>query len=105
MKIARVTGTVVSTIKYGLTSEGTERREYVGMKLLRVRHLTLDGQPTGEELIALDAADAGIGDIVLVNNDGGAAQMIMGDTKLIASVTICGVIDSYSWQGQTVHCH
>ena len=89
MKIARVTGTVVSTIKY---------EKYVGMKLLRVRHLTLDGQPTGEELIALDAADAGIGDIVLVNNDGGAAQMIM-------SVTICGVIDSYSWQGQTVHCH
>ena len=96
MKIARVTGTVVSTIKY---------EKYVGMKLLRVRHLTLDGQPTGEELIALDAADAGIGDIVLVNNDGGAAQMIMGDTKLIASVTICGVIDSSSWQGQTVHCH
>ena len=96
MKIAQVTGTVVSTIKYD---------KYVGMKLLRVRHLTLDGQPTGEELIALDAADAGIGDIVLVNNDGGAAQMIMGDTKLIASVTISGVIDSYSWQGQTVHCH
>lgn len=96
MKIARVTGTVVSTIKY---------EKYVGMKLLQVRHLTLDGQPTGEELIALDAADAGIGDIVLVNNDGGAAQMIMGDTKLIASVTICGVIDSYSWQGKTVHCH
>ena len=84
MKIARVTGTVVSTIKY---------EKYVGMKLLRVRHLTLDGQPTGEELIALDAADAGIGDIVLVNNDGGAAQMIMGDTKLIASVTICGVMN------------
>ena len=52
MKIARVTGTVVSTIKY---------EKYVGMKLLRVRHLTLDGQPTGEELIALDAADAGVG--------------------------------------------
>lgn len=74
MKIARVTGTVVSTIKY---------EKYVGMKLLRVRHLTLEGQPTGEELVALDAADAGVGDIVLDNNDGGAAQMIMGDTKLI----------------------
>lgn len=85
MKIAQVTGTVVSTIKY---------EKYVGFKLLRVRHLTLEGQPTGEELIALDAADAGVGDIVLVNNDGGAAQMIMGDYKLIASVTICGVIDS-----------
>ena len=96
MKIARVTGTVVSTIKY---------EKYVGYKLLKVRHLTLEGEPTGEELIALDAACAGVGDIVLVNNDGGAAQMIANDFKLIASVTICGVIDSYTWQGHTVHCH
>ena len=70
-----------------------------------VQYLEPDGTPTGPRLIAFDCADAGVGDIVLVNNDGGAAQMIMGDTKLIASVTICGVIDSYSWQGQTVHCH
>lgn len=69
MKIARVTGTVVSTVKY---------EKYRGYKLLKVRHLTLEGEMTGEELIALDAADAGIGDIVLVNNDGGAAQMITG---------------------------
>ena len=96
MKIAQVTGTVVSTIKYD---------KYVGYKLLKVRHMTLDGKLTGEELVALDAADAGLGDIVLVNNDGGAAQMICDDYKLIASVTICGVIDSYTWQGQTVHCH
>ena len=96
MKIARVTGTVVSTIKY---------EKYVGYKLLKVRHLTLEGEPTGEELIALDVACAGVGDIVLVNNDGGAAQMIADDFKLIASVTICGVIDSYTWQGHTVHCH
>ena len=96
MKIAQVTGTVVSTIKYD---------KYVGYKLLKVRHMTLDGKLTGAELVALDAADAGLGDIVLVNNDGGAAQMICDDYDLIASVTICGVIDSYIWQGQTVHCH
>jgi len=96
MKIAQVTGTVVSTIKYD---------KYVGYKLLKVRHMTLDGKLTGEELVTLDAADAGLGDIVLVNNDGGAAQMICDDYDLIASVTICGVIDSYIWQGQTVHCH
>lgn len=96
MKIAVVTGTVVSTIKY---------EKYRGFKMLKVRHLTLEGEMTGEELIALDAADAGIGDIVLVNNDGGAAQMITGDYDLIASVTICGVIDSYTWQGKTVNCH
>ena len=34
-----------------------------------------------------------------------AAQMVMGDKKLIASVTVCGVVDSYTWQGKTVHCH
>lgn len=96
MKIARVTGTVVSTVKY---------EKYRGYKLLKVRHLTLEGEMTGEELIALDAADAGIGDIVLVNNDGGAAQMITGDKTLIASVTICGVVDWYTWQGKHVACH
>lgn len=96
MKLGKVTGTVVSTIKY---------EKYVGCKLLKVRHLTLEGELTGEELVALDAADAGLGDIVLVNNDGGAAQMIMEDKKLIASVTICGVVDSYIWQGKVVHCH
>lgn len=96
MKLGKVTGTVVSTIKY---------EKYVGCKLLKVRHLTLEGELTGEELVALDAADAGLGDIVLINNDGGAAQMIMEDKKLIASVTICGVVDSYIWQGKVVHCH
>lgn len=88
--------TVVSTVKY---------EKYRGYKLLKVRHLTLEGEMTGEELIALDAADAGIGDIVLVNNDGGAAQMITGDKTLIASVTICGVVDCYTWQGKHVACH
>ena len=96
MKIARVMGTVVSTVKY---------EKYRGYKLLKVRHLTLEGEMTGEELIALDAADAGIGDIVLVNNDGGAAQMITGDKTLIASVTICGVVDCYTWQGKHEACH
>ncbi len=96
MKLARVTGTVVSTVKY---------EKYQGMKLLRVRHLDLQMNEVGEELVALDAAGAGTGDIVLVNNDGGAAQMVMEDKTLIASVTICGVIDSFTCQGQTTRCH
>ena len=96
MKLGRVTGTVVSTVKY---------EKYVGMKLLKVRHLDLALQEVGEDLIALDAADAGVGEIGLVNNDGGAAQMVMGDKILIVSVTICGVIDSFTCQGKTTHCH
>jgi microcompartment protein CcmK/EutM len=96
MKLARVTGTVVSTVKY---------EKYRGLKMLKVRHLDLALNEVGEELVALDAANAGIGDIVLVNNDGGAAQMVMEDKTLIASVTICGVIDSFTFQGKTTHCH
>ena len=96
MKLARVTGTVVSTVKYD---------KYRGLKLLRVRHLDLNLNEVGEELVALDAANAGTGDIVLVNNDGGAAQMVFDDKTLIASITICGVIDSFTCQGKTTHCH
>ena len=93
MKLAKVTGTVVSTVKY---------EKYRGFKLLKVRHLNLEGEFDGEELVALDAADAGVGDVVLVNNDGGAAQMVVGDKTIIASVTVCGVVDSYTWQGKRV---
>ena len=96
MKLGRVTGTVVSTVKY---------EKYGGMKLLKVRHLDLAMHEVGEELVALDAAHAGVGDIVLVNNDGGAAQMVFDDKALIASVTICGVVDSFTCQDKTTHCH
>ncbi len=41
----------------------------------------------------MDMADAGVGDFVLVNVDGGAALMILGDKKLIVDCVICGVID------------
>ncbi len=96
MKLGRVTGTVVSTVKYD---------KYRGLKLLKVRPLDLQLNEAGEEVVALDAANAGIGDIVLVNNDGGSAQMVMEDKTLIASVTICGIIDSFTCQGKTTHCH
>jgi microcompartment protein CcmK/EutM len=96
MKIGRVTGTVVSTIKYGA---------YTGLKLLKVRPLDLAGNFEGEEVVALDAANAGIGDTVLMNNDGGAAQLVMDDETLIASVTVCGVVDEYTYCGKTIRTH
>ena len=95
MKLARVTGTVVSTMKY---------EAYRGRKLLRVREMTLAGEPVGAEMVALDAADAGVGDVVLLNNDGGAAQMILEDNTIIAQETIAGVVDQYTHQGKTVRC-
>ena len=84
MLLAKVTGTVVSTIKHP---------SHHGRKLLMVQPIGLDGGAVGTRHIAVDAADAGVGDTVLVNNDGGAAIMILEDKRAIIDMTICGVID------------
>ena len=65
----------------------------------------MDGVFAGEEVVALDAAGAGIGDTVLINNDGGSAQLVMNDKQLIACVTVCGVVDHYTYNGITIHTH
>ena len=91
MRIARVVGNVVSTIK---------DRSYHGYKLMIVEYLNEDGSPSEARKIAFDAADAGVGDVVLVNVDGGAANMML-DEEIIADLTICGVVDSYTYDGKT----
>ena len=47
-----------------------------------------------------DGADAGVGDLVLVNVDGGAAKMLLGDKEIIADNTVCGVIDHWTFDGK-----
>jgi microcompartment protein CcmK/EutM len=94
MKIAKVVGNLISTIK---------DKSFSGYKLMIVEYLHPDGTPDGKRQIAFDAAHAGVGDIVLVNVDGGAANMFTGDKELIADNTICGVLDSFTIGGkQTV---
>ena len=87
MRLAKVVGNVVSTIK----DEG-----YEGQKLLIVEFLSRDGKSKEPRVIAFDIADAGIGDTVLVNNEGGSANMYLGD-HCIADLTICGVVDSITY--------
>lgn len=67
MLIARVVGNVISTQKH---------EDYRGHKLLIVRQANVDGEPCGSEMIAVDGADsdAGIGDLVLVIQEGGGAR-------------------------------
>ncbi len=84
MKIARVVGNVVSTVK-----EST----HYGYKLMLVQFLNSKLEPVGQKQLAFDAANAGIGDIVLINQDGGAAKEILHNKDIIADITICGVLD------------
>lgn len=90
MVIAKVVGNIVSTIKLS---------SHCGNKLMLIEPVSLDGKPCGTRLIAMDAADAGIGDTVLANEDGGAAMMILDDNQVVADWVICGVIDHYSVKG------
>ena len=84
---------MVSTIK-----EDT----HYGRKMMIIEFLDLHMNPIGAREIALDAADAGIGDIVITSKDGGSAKMLFDDTELISDITICGVLDHYSLDGKII---
>jgi len=96
LKIAKVVGNVVSTIK---------EEKYYGHKLMIIEFIDLEGRPLGPRQIAFDRADSGPGDVVLVNIDGGAAKMFFDDDDFIADWTICGVLDHYTVEGSTVKLH
>ncbi len=93
MRLGRVVGNVVSVVK-------DETHE--NYKLLIVEFLDEKGNPQEPRQIAFDGADAGVGDFVLVNVDGGAAKMLLEDKAIIADLTICGVIDHISFDKQSI---
>lgn len=90
MKLAKVVGNVVSTIK----DEG-----FAGQKLMIVDYVDDDGNLTGNQGIVFDVADAGVGDMVLISADGGAATMLLGK-HVIGDHTICGVVDHVTCEGK-----
>lgn len=85
MYIGRVSGTVVATIKNEL---------YVGRKLLVVDRLDLAGQPTAKYDIAVDMVQAGVGDLVLVLDEGNSARQIVGrEPDGAIRAVIVGIVD------------
>ncbi len=67
--IGRVVGDLVATQKHP---------SHEGRKVLLVQPLNLDGSNRGDAVVALDAVDAGIGDLVLFTTDGFAAMTAVG---------------------------
>ncbi len=79
-----VSGNIVSTINHPF---------YNGKRLLMVDKTDQHGHPTGDYLIAVDTVDAGVGDPVLIVDEGNGARQIIGDpTGPIRSI-IVGIID------------
>lgn len=85
MKVCRVLGTVVATAKHPA---------FAGRKLLVVQPLDDRGEEAGASFIAVDVAQAGAGDTVLVSAEGNGTRQIlqMGDIVPIRSLVV-GVID------------
>jgi len=85
MLIARVVGQVVATHK---------NEKLAGAKLLLVQPLELDGRDRGSPVLAVDGADAGVGDRVLLVQDGKAAQQVLGRGGAAVDAAVLGVVDS-----------
>mgnify|MGYP002725780186 CR=1 FL=1 len=84
MILGRVSGTVVSTIRHG----GMENK-----RLLVIDRLAPDGEPTGGYLIAVDAAQAGVGETVLVLDEGNGARQVLGQDGLPIRSVVVGIVD------------
>lgn len=69
MLIADVIGTVVMTVKH---------EAFDGEKLLAVQPLDEKGAPQGAVILAIDRAQAGVGDRVLVMREGNGVRQIVG---------------------------
>lgn len=91
MVLARVIGSVVSTLKHPA---------YEATKLMVVQPVQPDGAVADDTLLAVDAAGAGAGETVLVLRQGVAAAQVLGvDRPPIRSV-IVGIVDRVDCEPQ-----
>lgn len=84
MLIGRVVGTVVSTQKSAKLESA---------KLMLVQILSLDDEPRGAAIMAIDSVGAGVGEKVLVVIEGRAAGEALGKTAAPVDAAIIGIVD------------
>jgi len=89
MQLARVVGTVVATQKHP---------KFAGAALLLVQPLTLDDQPHGTTLLAVDAVGAGVHEKVLIVIEGRAAGEALGRKGAPVDAAIIGIVDAVDLQ-------
>ena len=90
MKVGRVAGTVVSTINIPLLDEH---------RLLLCDIQDIDGEPDGYT-ICIDVVDAGMGDTVLILDEGNSARQILGLDNGAIRAIIVGIVDELAIDGE-----
>lgn len=98
MFIGKVVGSVWATVKHP---------SLVGAKLLLVRKFDTElNELSGNPQMAVDKfICAGIGDTVLVIDEGSSARQILDDNSAPVRTLIIGVLDSVTIQGKTNNYH
>ncbi len=85
MILGRITGSVVSTIHHPIVD---------GRKLLLAERLDEQGRPSGGYLIAMDGIGAGMGETVLILDEGNGARQLLGDDTAPVRSIVVGIVDS-----------
>lgn len=84
MTLGKVTGTIVSTQK------NQTLKEY---KTLIVQPIDLQGKFIGRDVLAIDTVDAGIGDTVLIIQEGAGAQQALKRKDMPVHTVVVAVVD------------
>jgi ethanolamine utilization protein EutN len=83
--LARVMGNVVATQK---------NRRYENARVMLCQQITPEGEEVGNTVLALDAVDAGVGDLVLIVQEGwSASTTVTGEAGAAIDSAIVGVVD------------
>lgn len=84
MQIGRVCGTLVSTLRHPALA---------GHKQLLVEPCDVEGHPTGRITMALDVVDAGVGDWVLLLDEGSSASQVLANPRGPVRTLVVGFLD------------
>jgi microcompartment protein CcmK/EutM len=84
MMLAKVIGNIVATRKSPILE---------GHKILLCRPVGPDGTASGGSLCALDAVQAGVGDTVIIIDEGNSSRMILGDSMAPVRTMVVGIVD------------
>lgn len=85
MQIAIVKGRATSTVKHPSLAR---------QKLLICQPVGVNGQPSSDPVLAVDAQGAGKGDRVMLTSDGLGLREMLGDTTSPARWWTLGILDS-----------
>jgi ethanolamine utilization protein EutN len=86
MFLAKVKGNIISTQK---------NRFLIGHKLLVTQPVDFKGKFIGsKDVIAIDLIDAGIGDNVIICQEGDAVQQVLGHKNAPLNTMIIGIVDN-----------